>query len=231
MKDGEGLSYGMVAVNRNITGKKQADEELVAKEKLTAAVATASNELLIKQDHLKVIEDSLAAIAKAAGTDRSTLVQRMYDEDKNESHFNLKFEWISDHCSKDEATAEFPYVSTATFDDVTNMFEERQVFTSQVEDIKYAWLRDNLLRHRVKSFMAIPVMVEGNLWGVISWQQCAYNRVWEKAEIDTFKSFVITLSAAIERNTAYKKVQESEERLKALFQNSVDIVFVVGEDL
>jgi PAS domain S-box-containing protein len=231
VKDTEGKTQGIVAVNRNITVRKEADAELVTKEKLLSAVASASNELLKRQDHLKVIEDCLAVIAKAAETDRVTLLQYLYNEEKKENYFSLKYEWHSENCVIPSVPSDFSYVSSSKTSKLVSILKNGQVYSYFVDDVRDPWFKQHLENHNVKSILIIPVITDARFWGVISWQQCGYNREWKKSEIDILKSFVITLSAAIERNTAYKKIQESEERLKALFQNSLDIVFVIDEEL
>src|SRR5688572_1911234 len=79
MKDSNGKPYGMVAVNRNITRRKEADAELSRKEKLLSAIANASNLLLARQDYFKVMEECLASITKAANADRASLLQYLFD--------------------------------------------------------------------------------------------------------------------------------------------------------
>ena len=230
MKDREGNNYGIVAVNRDITGRKEAAAESIRKEKLLSAVAVVSKELLARQDHFKVIEESLAAIAHAAEAERSTLFQYLYDEDKHVNYMSMKLEWIADTC-KEAGNTELSYVSSSKITELVSTFQKGEVFTRLTSEIKDPWFHQNLLNYNVQSFMAIPIFTDGKFWGVITWQQCTYPRTWKKAEIDILKSFVITLSAAIERNSAYRKLQDSEEKLKALFQNSLDIVFVIDEEL
>ena len=231
MKDTEGKPYGMVAVNRNITGRKEVDAELSRKGKLLSAIANASNLLLARQDHFQVMEECLASIARAADAERATLLQYMYDQDKQANYLSMKFEWVSECCSTGNPCIDLSYVSASKIPDLIASLQKGEVFSLLIEDAKDPWFKENLLNHQVKSLIVIPIFSAGNFWGAISWQQCSYPRSWKTAEIDIFKTFVFTLSAAIERNNAYKKIQDSEEKLKALFQHSLDVVFVVNEEL
>jgi PAS domain S-box-containing protein len=231
MKDKQGKSYGIVAVNRNITSRTEADAELGRKEKLLSAIANASNELIARNDHFKVIEDCLASIAKAADAERATLMQYVNNDGNDANYFSLKFEWYSNSCACDSGCSRLSSVRTSQYSDVNSTLFNGKVFSALVDDIKDPLFKEWLRSHELKSILAVPIFSAGKFWGVISWFQCSYARIWKTSEIDIFKTFVFTLSAAIERNNAYKRLQDSEEKLKALFQHSVDIVFVVDEDL
>jgi PAS domain S-box-containing protein len=231
MKDTEGKPYGMVAVNRNITGRKEVDAELSRKGKLLSAIANASNLLLASQDHFKVMEECLASITKAADAERATLLQYLYDDDKQTNYFTLKCEWSAAYPGSENPCADLSYVSTSKVPELLASLEKGEVFSMLPDDAKDPWFKENLVNHQVKSILAVPIFSAGKFWGAISWQQCSYPRRWKTSEIDIFKTFVFTLSAAIERNNAYKKIQDSEEKLKALFQHSLDVVFVVNEEL
>ena len=231
MKDRDGEPYGMVAVNRNITGRKEVDAELSRKGNLLSAIANASNLLLARQDHFKVMEECLASITRAADAERATLLQYLYDHDKQTNYFSMKCEWLSACCSTGNSCSDLSYVTASKIPDLVSSLEKGEVFSLLIEDAKDPWFKENLLNHQVKSIIVIPIFSAGKFWGAISWQQCSYPRRWKTSEIDIFKTFVFTLSAAIERNNAYKKIQDSEEKLKALFQHSLDVVFVVNEEL
>ena len=61
----------------------------------------------------------------------------------------------------------------------------------------------------------MPVHVEGAWWGYIAFDQCDADRVWQSAEIDAIRVVANTLGAAIGRERAASRLDETQARALA----------------
>lgn len=74
------------------------------------------------------------------------------------------------------------------------------------------YTRQVFLEHRTLSFLSVPIMVQGQWWGVLGFDDCKVERVWSSAEIDVLKTAAAIIASAIERSQAHERLRVSEER-------------------
>ena len=53
-----------------------------------------------------------------------------------------------------------------------------------------------------RSMLSVPVLVEGNLWGSLGFDDCRSERVWDEMEVDLLKTAAALVSSAVERARA-----------------------------
>jgi signal transduction histidine kinase len=63
------------------------------------------------------------------------------------------------------------------------------------------------------SFLVVPVIVRGRLWGTIGFNDCVSERHWDVVEIEALRAAAGTLGAIIEREQSVEALRESDERL------------------
>ena len=73
----------------------------------------------------------------------------------------------------------------------------------------------------VKSIMAVPVFVEDQWWGLIAFDECGFERRWEPAEIDTFKTLAELVGAAIARTRHLKTLADASR----IIENSPTMLY------
>lgn len=66
--------------------------------------------------------------------------------------------------------------------------------------------------HGTLSFLSVPIMVEGQWWGFIGFDECREERVWSELEIEVLKTAAALVAGAIERAAAHERLRLSEER-------------------
>jgi signal transduction histidine kinase len=63
------------------------------------------------------------------------------------------------------------------------------------------------------SYAVVPVFVRGAVWGMIGFNDCVTERLWDAAEIEGLRAAAGTLGAVIERELSLEALRESDERL------------------
>jgi GAF domain-containing protein len=60
--------------------------------------------------------------------------------------------------------------------------------------------REILSQQEIKSILAIPIFVKGDLWGMIGFDDCQFERHWKGIDIAILKMFAAILSARTQRS-------------------------------
>jgi diguanylate cyclase (GGDEF)-like protein/PAS domain S-box-containing protein len=79
-------------------------------------------------------------------------------------------------------------------------------------------------RGNVKSVMAVPVFVDGQWWGLIAFDECRFERHWEAAEIDAFKTLAELVGAAVARTRHLKTLADANR----IVENSATVLYRLG---
>ncbi|MBK1990824.1 PAS domain S-box protein [Sphaerospermopsis aphanizomenoides BCCUSP55] len=107
-----------------------------------------------------------------------------------------------------------------------------------IDDIYQAGLTDCHLQlleqFAVKANLVVPIIVTGQLWGLLITHQCSAPRHWESQEIDLLDQLGVQIAIAIQQASAYQQAQvelaerqrieknlrESEERFRNTFEQA-----------
>ncbi|MDJ0556058.1 MAG: CBS domain-containing protein [Microcoleaceae cyanobacterium MO_207.B10] len=64
-----------------------------------------------------------------------------------------------------------------------------------------------LQQKQVKAFLKVPILEDGQLWGIMSTHQCSGEREWQSSEIDLLTQLATQLAIAIQQAQLYQQVQ------------------------
>jgi PAS domain S-box-containing protein len=227
--DGNGIPYKGIGAIKDITERKKAESLLIQKDILLAASAQAANQLLIEADSDKAFYKGLQIVGQAAKADRSYLFKVLPSNGVSNTYKQL-LEWNSGMYDSQMDNPELEAIQEEEYPEIFEGLAEgkpRQLAFSQIQ-------KDALKKHwqqqEIKSLLLVPVFVNNNYWGFIGFDQCSYERSWLNVEIDILQAFSSNISGAIEKQQAKRSLMESEIKFKSLFQNSLDIVFVLNEE-
>ncbi|AFY76363.1 methyl-accepting chemotaxis protein [Pleurocapsa sp. PCC 7327] len=68
--------------------------------------------------------------------------------------------------------------------------------------------RQLLERFQIKSSLSLPILVEGEVWGLLTVQQCSAGRDWQAAEIDLLHQICLELTTSLQREAFSARLQE-----------------------
>lgn len=175
---GAGLVIGLA----DLSQQKQAENALLRREKLLAAVAEAGSLLLTQRDDNDPIPNTLRLIGSAIGADRGNLIEIHARPEDGKSLASLRNEWcaegITSFLGRAESTA-FPWEDMLPRWRAPLM--SGQAFTTTAEETtgeEQEWLA----RRKVASLIALPIKVQGCLWGFIAFCDTHSPRRWEEGE-------------------------------------------------
>ncbi|QJB55545.1 diguanylate cyclase [Pseudodesulfovibrio sp. zrk46] len=171
-----------------------------------AALLTAiarSAELLSGKGWPDGVNDLLEALGRVTNVSRVWIFQTVSLTDTHITQ-NYTFEWA--------AAPKYKQIGMPMFSMSTNKIdrpEYRALIDSRkrgewqktiVHELESGWLRDTLEVQRIKSMLTIPVMVEGEWWGTLGFDDCERAYDWSDVEVALLKTAGYLLSNAVLRD-------------------------------
>ena len=223
--DGEGNVVGAIESIRNITDQKLASEELKQRDVLLAGVAAAANALLAVHNYDVEIMDALEILGLSADVDRATVFENR--ESEGEPVACLKYEWSRDTVApqkNDPVMQNRSYVRH--FPRWYSAFLAGDVISGPVSSYPEQEIAI-LSRRNVLSMIAIPIAIDGCLWGFLSFEDCQAERRWNKTEISILRAAAGSIGATIERKMVEEDLRGTRDYLENLIEyaNSPIIVW------
>ncbi|WP_445633902.1 histidine kinase [Nostoc sp. DSM 114161] len=101
-----------------------------------------------------------------------------------------------------------------------------------------------LEQFEVKANLVVPILVAGELWGLLIAHQCSASRDWESVELSLLDRLAVQIAIAIQQATAYEQLQaelaerkqaqaaflQSEARFAAFMNNSPTASWITDEN-
>ena len=77
----------------------------------------------------------------------------------------------------------------------------------------------------VKSLLLLPLMIQGQLQGVMGFSQCVTAQTWGQAEVDLLQVVTADIALALERQQAEQALRAAEAKYRSMFENAVEGIF------
>ena len=79
----------------------------------------------------------------------------------------------------------------------------------------------------IRALLAVPILLEGSLWGIIGFDDCTYGCDWEDDEVEVLVCLAAALGGFIARLRATRALRKSEAFHRSIVENSRDVVFTL----
>jgi PAS domain S-box-containing protein len=221
--------YKAIGAIQDITERKKAESQLIQKDILLAASAHAANELLTETNIEFGLNKSLQIVGAAAKVDRAYIFQYHYNSEKQEYYYQQHQEWNSGNYESQIDNLELQYLPENLNLEIFGRIKEGLPCDLFLKTIKHTALRKRFQGQQIKSLLLMPIFVQNNFWGFVGFDQCGYERIWTSMELDILKVFASNLAGVFERKEGERKLMESEVKFKSLFQNSLDVIYVLDK--
>ncbi len=189
-------------------------------EAILEAVATSAKELLRTPNLQQSLPKVLDRLGQATGVDRVHLIEIDAGRSPEQGPVVQHDVWSA------------PGVSSSHYEEIKKPMAEvglqswvprltrGETVVGNTRDFEPA-ARALFERENVKSLMAVPVFVDGHWWGLIAFDECGFERHWEPAEIDAFKTLAELIGAAVARTRRLKTLADANR----IVENSATILY------
>jgi len=200
LRNSRGDVIGYEGTVVDITQRKQAEIELLKRDRLLEAVAEAMNELLLNQDRKEAVISGLAKLGLA------TAVHRVYICTKIPNRHQVKlahppilvmeYEWTADGVVSAK-TAESVSISADS-----NIF--RRLLTGETVTVLADQIssgdRQIFSYADVVSSLLVPIMVNGEFFGYVGFDDCETARSWSHTEASILVAIAGSIGGALQRH-------------------------------
>ncbi len=109
---------------------------------------------------------------------------------------------VYDHCFHEKYVQLYVEGRVHTIDDI---------YSASIRDCH----RDLLLQFQVRSNLVVPIVISGNLWGLLIAHHCSEPRHWQSFEVNLLQEIASHVAVALQQSTLLKTVQELNSHLEA----------------
>ncbi|MBE9033141.1 GAF domain-containing protein [filamentous cyanobacterium LEGE 11480] len=189
---------------------------------LLSAVAEAASLLLQASYYETVLPEVLALLGKAVGSDRCSVIKNVTHPTTAAAGVILLHEWCQTGVLI--STEYTPDLETFLAWDLVPEFYEQLMLKQTSANFLVRELqepgRSIFVEQGNASMSAVPILINGQNWGLISFDNCAEARLYDDAEMAILKVAADCVAGAITRQTQNDALRDSEERYRNLFEVS-----------
>ena len=208
LKDNQKL--GLSGLITDITEYKHAEDALHHKDILLGGVAVATNILLTETNLNIAINETLELLGAATGVDR------VYISEINETEIgkhleSRRFKWVRDSTiAQINNSSLYKCLCHVEMSRWHEMFSTGHAIKGLVREFPESE-RAILQSQNIKSILAIPIMVGGQFWGFIGFDDCSSERIWNGVEVAILQATAASIGGALARKRAEDELIKAKE--------------------
>lgn len=217
----------LLSIFRDISERKLNEILLEKKSKLLQGISKAIASLIAAQNENEGFNSALRILGEFASVDRVYLFRHYEDEITGEKYFSLNYEWT--------AGGIIPQIKDPAFQRISySRFSALQLYEQLSNGRSLSFIIKNLSKDErrafidssIKSIILVPILIEGEYWGFIGFDDCHSDRLWTSDEESILSTMAAVLGAVIKRNQIAeqlikknieldKAIKETEQAAKA----------------
>ncbi len=220
---------------RDITDRRRMEQELQARIQQEQASLQVTQAIRRSLNLKKIFATATTEIGRLLGVDMVHITQYLPDEDR----------W--QHVSEYRANAHLPSFLEVSIPNADHPIaaQLRQGHTVQIADTTA--VTDPIhapLAGLGGAWLAVPLTVNGRIWGEVSCRYCRQPHVWQRTEVDLVNRLADPLAIAIQQAELYERVQrelahsraiaqslrEKETLFRGIVENAGEIIFVLNRE-
>ena len=227
MHNDQGEVIGLLTIFADITDQIQAHQALKTREAYLSTISALQRQLLSWQwdwadpDLMQVF----ATLGKISGASRVYCYELC--QGKGELLLRQRFEWSAPDIPATSQMAAYQAMPvTPLFEDWYHHLAQGLAINltqNQFSEIQYQAL--SRPPSNVKSLLLLPLMIQGQLQGVMGFSQCEVAKTWGQAEVDLLQVVTADIALALERQQAEQALRMAETKYRSMFENAVEGIF------
>ena len=210
--------------------QQERDRAATERIELLGTIAQVANLLLRSPDYTSVLPDVVQLLGEAVGSDRCVITKDLADSASNQLRVRILHEW--DKSGVAIATERTPEYDQGLRVEGEVLEFHQPFLLGEVANFRVADLsepmRSIFTAQGTLSSLIVPIMVQGQCWGEIGFDNCEEPRLYDEAEIAILKIAADSIAAAIERQAKDDELRRSEALYRSLFEMSNEGISTVG---
>ncbi|MCD1587761.1 diguanylate cyclase [Halomonas sp. IOP_14] len=178
---------------------------------LLNALAVGSRALIDAHFWSEGVDQLLAALGEASGVNRVWIFQTI-ERNPNGVLQDFVFEWASSSHYRERTQKRFRFFTTLIddleYEEMVNRRERGDSHTCITSQVDLGSLRDNLESQSILSMVTVPIMVDGQWWGTLGFDDCEREVDWEGAGLQALVIGAELIASAIYRQQLTRRQRQ-----------------------
>ncbi|MBD2682316.1 MULTISPECIES: GAF domain-containing sensor histidine kinase [Nostoc] len=199
--------------------QQERDHAATKQIKLLETIAQVANLLLQASDYTSVLPHVVRLLGETVGSHRCGLSQILIVPASGKRMVRAVAEWCQPGVSTSiECTPDLELgLPTEIFADLGVQILYGEIVNVLIADLQPP-VRDVFVGQGNTSMLLVPIMMQEDCWGVISFDNCGAPRLFDTAEIAILRIAADSITAAIERQQQEKALLQAEQEKQAAIQ-------------
>lgn len=207
----------LVSLANNISTAFQRNENRARLERKAAimqAVGLITERLFNTDDIFQTLFESFSLIGTAAEVDRVYY----FEKNKRNQLFSQRLEWTKHHIKPEIDNPNLQNIDMTIFDFYEHSIVKGKPYILKTDELEDLELKKVIAEQNIISLLNIPIIVFGEVYGILGFDDCTKHKDWTADEVSMFVSLSNSLANAIEKF-------ENQKRL----QNKADVLLAIGK--
>jgi len=226
----DGQPLGRRATFRDITARREAEEQLRKREAILEAIGFAAGQFLRGERWEDSIDTVLERLGTASGVSWTTIFQNRQRE-SGEYIMLPRFTWAAPEV---RGTVNIPQLQGLPYREAglarwESVLSHGECVVGNVREFPPVERR-LLLQQEIASILAVPLFAGRQWWGFIAFEESISERTWTRAEVDALRAAADTIGAAIQGQQTEEALRSQEAFLRQIQEVTLDAVEVIDPE-
>lgn len=221
---------GLICVCRDITERKKTEASLVKRDRYLTALVEVQRQLLAAPVNCDVYQQILTILAPIADANRIYVFENHCDKTEQVLS-SQRAEWCAPGI---EPQLDNPALQNVSYHNFVprwmDVLAQGGIINGIVADFPESE-RSILAPQGILSILALPLIVNGEFFGFIGFDNCVEARQWQPLEEGLLSSAAAAIALAKERELSAKAWQNSQAQLQAVLDAVPGLVSWISSDL
>jgi PAS domain S-box-containing protein len=192
----DGEVTGLVGMARDITQRKEAEENLNRQNSLMSTVNAAAAVLLESDGSFNTIGQSMEMVCQSVDADRVFLWKNIIKDDGS-LYYKQMYAWSRSEYAMNEDTPEYSYeIAMPAWKGL--LFAGKSI--NGPLDTLPGYNPESFSIYAVQSILIVPLFLKGEYWGFVSFDDCHSRRFFPEADEHILRSWGLLVVGAIQRS-------------------------------
>jgi PAS domain S-box-containing protein len=231
----------VLGIARDISVRKQIENEIKTKDRMLEIVAKCSNLLIAEKNINNAIFKIFELLGGAFGLSRIYIFEcpeASINKAVGECLMHYRYYWNGRSGLQKKHTEDNDNINKSSLGrpEKETLFERWRsllfngVSVRGLREEFEGEEREYLNKRGIKSLLIMPIKISQSFWGAIGFEDIINERVWNDVEISILYAAVDIFGNAIERKRAEEALVESEEKFRGICTITTDAVIACDED-